>query len=678
MKVLSPDLFDKKQVEMDGIRFKLAKRRILQKTYYPNGVVAFDTETYRGSCRLICLSECNMKGEVITSKYIMNPTFEEALRFLCHGIKKANLYRFAFNLDFDVQAVLKLHDDLEFHDQISKGYKVVYGKWELRWVRGKFFQIKDIKAKRSLMWTDLIPFYNLGLGKSAKTYLKEDIGKLEMDGERLNSDLKYWENNEAKIIEYCQVDAILTAKLGVLLINTILEEKLFLPRTLVSPASITKANIKRLEFSDLRYIPSTVIKIARKTYYGGRFEVFEKGCFKNTYLYDINSAYPNAVRRLPDMKDGVWVHEKTEWGDDVKIPKNPPTFGFYKVSVRIPAKIRICYLPVKRRDGIVTYPVGNFTGWYAWHDLDLARKFVIKVHESIEYRACCKSYRERKNKPRYEYPFMGFIKRLYERKKKLNKKTDPMNYNVIKITLNALYGCFLELKTYHELTDDGTERVVKEAGKLYNPVYGSWIASKCRRALFKDLPLAIRNKILAVHTDSLISKVKLDSYLKIGDNLGWWSLETSGKTIILGTGQYQIGDLVKSRGIPRGHVGDWFEFCRKHDDDVEVKIELKRMKKIRSCIIQDKDILLLNTMVPLIRTLNVNKDVKRTFLERMKFGDLLDKSFKSRPVHYSDECGFMPNLLKIMPLDGQYDKINALINQALMERDREKILAIKK
>ena len=80
------------------------------------------------------------------------------------------------------------------------------------------------------------------------------------------------------------------------------------------PGSVATSLFKRegikqhLEHTDPARLDAT-----RRGYFGGRFEVAKFGHYQgNVYEYDINSAYPAAMRYLPSLSNGTWVFNKTK------------------------------------------------------------------------------------------------------------------------------------------------------------------------------------------------------------------------------------------------------------------------------------------------------------------------------------------------------------------------------
>ena len=82
----------------NGLKIK-NRRQFIKRKYKCENILAFDTETYHGYCKLICCSG---------GKKVLNPTFYQCIKFLFYLANKSNIYRFFYNLDFDFSSILKL------------------------------------------------------------------------------------------------------------------------------------------------------------------------------------------------------------------------------------------------------------------------------------------------------------------------------------------------------------------------------------------------------------------------------------------------------------------------------------------------------------------------------------------------------------------------------------------
>lgn len=595
------------------------RRQFITSKYECNDVIAFDSETLFGNCKLLCSSDSKI------SRHILNPNFNDCLKFLFYKADSKGIYRFFYNIDFDISAILKLYskesnENIEFIDKISKGIEVQYGKYKMKWIRSKMFILKHITRKRSVIFTDLFNFFKMGLDKTTKKYIK--IGKSkEINPKSLNVSKDYWEYNIEKIIDYCKRDCQITRELGLILISTIKKSKINLPKFLTTPASLSKQFFRNnCYIPSVFNIPSRILEIAYKCYFGGRFEMFIKGFQKEMYLYDIVSQYPSFIKDLPDLKNGYWKKcDKKEFNSKSFFWKNKQKLGYFLVKVNIPSNYRIPTIPINLNGMVNIFPNGIYTTWATWYDLQLIHKFIEKYYYGYYF---VKSVNNKKI-------FEKSIDFLFEKKENINKKKEPLLYNILKLTMNALYGCFIERnENYNEKLDC----FEIQCGVLFNSIYASQITSFGRWSVLKDIKRSDYKYIIAIHTDSIITNKEL-KYLDIGKELGQWNLEKKGKGIIINTGMYQIDKLIKTRGIPKVYIKDWFRFSNKNKDKESIMFYIKHMKKIRECIVQDKSLTFLNTMQKRKRSVSVNSDIKRTWERKIdNFYDISHYSIISLPL----------------------------------------------
>lgn len=586
-------------------KFKIINNsRVLNFKREYNETICFDTETYKGKCKLIADSN---------KRYVLNPTFKECLDFMFFRGSRSKIYRFFFNIDFDISAILKIWNNISQIKKLIKGKNVMYGKYKLFWLKGIMFKIT--KGHKTVVFTDLFKFFKISLDKAIEKYTTES-GKDAIDGNLLNTSLKYWNLNLYKIIDYCIKDSILTNKLAMLLLNSLNKSKVSLPKLMCSSGSIAKSDFRtNCYIPNLENIPKGIVQIAYNTYFGGKFEVMNRGYFKKMYLYDINSQYPSFIQYLPNLNNGLW-----------KIINNiskTPVIGYYLVNLVIPEYQHISTIPYKMKNGLILNVIGNIKNkWLSWFDLDLMREFITKICFGIEFRARYKFSECNSEQLKYNYPFYNRIN-FHFKKKQQYKNNDDMMYQIHKLTMNSFYGCCIE----RHLKEKNSS-----VGKLFNPIYASQTTSFGRWSVIRELNEQLQKHILAIHTDSIITDKPIE--LIQNSTIGNWNLEKKGKGVIIGSGLYQIDDLCKSRGIPKKYIeNNWLNFLEKNREKTKIEMKFKHMRKISECLVREKNLLLLNTFQLKKRSINVNSDLKRCWSVRFEnFSQLLD--FNINSLHY--------------------------------------------
>lgn len=590
----------------DGIIIK-NNRRFLKRSIEMNDCISYDSETYKGFCKLLASS----KG-----KYILNPTFKECLDFLYSNCRYKQTYHFFFNIDFDISAIIKLaRADFsslkEFNIFLKKllaGNQVIFQDYKITWIKEKLFVLK--KNKKNIYFTDINNFLHMKLDKAIKEYVDNTLSKDKISGKLLNESLDYWNQNLDDIIKYCIKDCILTNKLGKVLIDNIEKAGIELPRFLISSASLSKQHFRlHCKIPSIHYIPKCVLQASYDSYAGGRFEIFKRGYFKNAYLYDIVSEYPTKIRDLPSLKYGYW--------NRVNSVNKKEVIGFYKARIFIPPEVEISPMVFTKND-VNLWITGYQEAWFTWYDLDLMRKDIIEIVIGYEYISNHYEY----------YPFREVIDDLAFKKEKYKAENNKIMILPVKLTMNAFYGTTLEK---HEKILKNGKKII-EGGVLFNPVYASIITSYGRWRLMKDIKPINYKHILAFHTDSVISKIKLKE-LEIGTSLGKWSLEASGKCLIINTGMYQISNKkCKSRGIPHKFIKNWFKFASQNKDIAIKEFKKEKMIKIREALKQDKHLARLNLMDNVKRSVDINSDKKRTWNGKFEnFKELSCKTIDSLP-----------------------------------------------
>lgn len=259
-----------------------------------------------------------------------------------------------------------------------------------------------------------------------------------------------------------------------------------------------------------------LIDHGNRAYYGGRFEVTRTGEIGKCWEYDINSAYPAALRSLPCLTHGTWQKAAPLW------LANAPPGALFVADVHFihPETNPLCGLPVRGKEGFLAWPIeGNGTYWST--ELRSAERLGAR----LTYKGGWRYVRHCTCQP------FAWVDDLYQERRRLGKATAGYP---IKLGLNSLYG--------------------KLAQRIGNPRYGNFvwaglITAHCRAALNEAICQA-PDDIVMLATDALVSRKPLA--LPEGEGLGEWEGQHHDRLFIVQPGLYwsghRKGDKRKTRG----------------------------------------------------------------------------------------------------------------------------------
>jgi hypothetical protein len=216
-------------------------------------------------------------------------------------------------------------------------------------------------------------------------------------------------------------------------------------------------------------IPPWFAEAARMSYFGGWFEIFMHGIVEgNSHEYDINSAYPSVIARLPCLLHGSYSH-------GVGIPPR----GSERSLTLVYASVWSPGMPDGGRDqhigamlhrdghGRILRPMAT-EGWFWWDELQASQRAGLikrldnrgkqKVQRWVSYEPCdCP-------------PPMSGIAGLYDKRLAVGKKS-PLGKGA-KLVYNSGYGKFAQ-----SIGDP----------IFGNPVYASRITAGCRTRILEAI-----------------------------------------------------------------------------------------------------------------------------------------------------------------------------------------------
>lgn len=275
-------------------------------------------------------------------------------------------------------------------------------------------------------------------------------------------------------------------------------------------------------------IGGTLPAMASRAYYGGRFETTRHGpvqapdhgvygpnrCY--LYEYDIRSAYPAEMVKLPCLEHGRWMSATPR--ELARLPDDALFIAPVVFKHAFAGRANLCGLPVRQKDGRIMWPVeGNGVYWST--ELRAAALLGCRVRYSgpgwVFVRGCdCR-------------PF-DWLERLYRYRQSLG---GSLKGYPIKLGINGTYG-----------------KLVQRVGapKWANLIWGGLITAGTRGQLMRAAAYD-PEAIVMMATDGLFSRAPLP--LDIGSDLGQWEVSRHERLLIVQPGVYFGASRPKTRGV---------------------------------------------------------------------------------------------------------------------------------
>ena len=314
------------------------------------------------------------------------------------------------------------------------------------------------------------------------------------------------------------------------------------------PGAIASALLKREGIPKARAkCPDPVALAGRFAYAGGRFEVIRFGSVDRTdsvpaaYEYDINSAYPAALRDVPNLQRGHWAHFDHD-------PGSHP-FAVYHIDYTdrdyIPSRPHPLFC--RRSNGAIAYPP-YVQGWYWSPEVDMLRDYcrhrkgkAMRVIEAWVFVADNED----------DKPF-AFIDGLYAMRRALKLAKDGAESG-LKQGLNSLYGKLAQQVGYRPAHHEVPERIPP----FHQLEWAGYVTSHCRAKVFRAAMQDL-DSVIAFETDALFTSKPLD--LPLGSNLGEWEGTEFASLAYVQSGLYFARSMsgqvrtAKTRGIDLGSL----------------------------------------------------------------------------------------------------------------------------
>lgn len=510
----------------------------------------------------------NSNGEALRagrSKYLStNKLFEFALTRNVPGTINV-IYGAGYDFNMWLRDVPR-----ETLEVLYKTGEVGWGEYWIKWRPGKTFHIGRRGTKETVLFYDVISFFQCAFVEACDSYLGDRFAHRDLIVK--NKMLRGSFTDE----DLAEIETYMSAELEnlVSLMNE-LRERLHRAGLKIGrwdgPGAIAVTMFTEHSIKDhLRRTEATESLAVRMAYFGGRFEVCKTGYSKQTiYEYDINSAYPWAFRDVPSMAGGKW----TETDGYV----DPGTdFALYYVHFEGLVQNETMPYPLPHRipNGNVVFP-RHTTGWYWGPEIAVTKKYVEKYGGSLVVE------KSRTFTPVTDVKPFAFITEMFEKRRELKKAKDGAHVG-IKLGLNSMYG-----KTAQQV---GWERTVKE---LRLPPYhqlewAGYGTSRCRAAVY-DAVLQDLSAVVSFETDAMFTTRRLT--VIEGEGLGEWEYTVFTDMAVLQSGTYFAhefnGTVVdKSRGVDRGELSFDQAYAALRDKQLTIPAKLTRFNGLGIALAQ--------------------------------------------------------------------------------------------
>lgn len=406
--------------------------------------------------------------------------------------------------------------------------------YRLSWRKGKCFSV--MADGQFFMFFDVVSFFQKSFVKACREYLGDRFVNEDMIAENKMLRSGFRAKDLEDIIRYNDAELV-----NLVMLMDELRARLYKvglkPSRWDGPGAVAVALFQRERVKEhITPLPPGVQEAAQYAYFGGRFEDFQYGSYHGTVIeYDLNSAYPSAMRELPSLAAGRWEYIEGE-------PKEHIHFGMWNITYDGETNPNWPQpFPHREHGGQTSYP-DEVIGWYWSPEYYAARDYCEKWGGQITVHGVWYWVEDEPIRP------FEFVEAIYAERQKLKAAKDGAHVG-IKLALNSMYG-----KTAQQVGWRDTKDGVK-IPPYHNLAWAGYTTAHCRAQILRAItqnPAAI----VASETDAVFTLEPLD--LPLGEELGAWGQVTFDSLCYVQSGTYfgiSDGEEVnKSRGFDRGEL----------------------------------------------------------------------------------------------------------------------------
>ena len=590
-----------------------------------------------------------------------------------------------YNLDFDANVILS-HLPRNVVNHIAIFGKDVWDGYEITFLRGKLLCIRDEQKHKYEHFDVAHIFFQTGgsLDGALQAWLGRRKRNEKVDVKQFGN-VEYLKAHWADIVKYAKADAEDVRDLwrGFSRVAEPLEIPCLRPFSTGFLAE-QRYNVEFRKDGNVKpgFVSRELQEFAWKSYRGGRFEVIERGHIENVASYDINSAYPNVLRTLPDPSTVWWTRNTSPSFVQLELAD----YGFVEAVVSTDPGRPLQPFAI-RRAGRLTFPVLDDYVVNA-----TLPEFLYAVQSGLvtdfKVTDAWLGYADETT----TYPF-EFIDAIYAKRQELKKAGNTKAQNVLKIIINSMYGKLAQLTKVTEQTppdgeawrdhwlwhpiemfpqhlrdwleDEGiTLHHSVKAGAYFNPMLASYVTGLTRLQLLRTaIDEGLENETVLLATDSITFRTtRRDELVRNvhASDLGAWSLDARGSMFVVGSGVYELTEAdgtVKARtrgfepgiGVYSASMGTTLrEAAENAIYDSEkgewvVPISNNRPIKLPEAIWRNIDLAEVGVFRSYPRGLSAGMDQKRLWPRGryVTYRELLNGSERSEPLRWRGDCAIL-------------------------------------
>lgn len=451
----------------------------------------------------------------------------DCLRFISStGLVDSQVIHVSFAFKFDVNMLVQDFPKSKVQQLKTEGACWVE-EFRLEFLPSKWFRIWDSVRHINIVIYDIFTYFMSSAVKAWKEYLGNDPRVEQVSKGKDRRDSFVYEELETLIRPYFRLELELYVCLVERLREYLATADIY-PKQWYGPGTIA-GQLLRTRTKNLirRDLPEEVLEASQYAYFGGRFEQFKTGSYKGpVYSYDIRSAYPHALRLLPDLHTGEWVHSLGEPETLVDFALYRISFDYDKSGAPFHGRSHIPMpFPFRDTKTQIHYP-NKVSGWYWGCEVRAAKEwFRFDISESYVFETSDDSR-----------PF-AFLEEMYQTRRQWKSDGNQAQL-ALKLGLNSIYGKLAQRVGWDE------ER--NEPPRWHQLEYAGFATAYCRSMVYRAI-MQNPMSIIAVETDGLFSLEPLN--LPLGSELGKWEAEYYDGIVYVQSGVYWLSRWKPHRGF---------------------------------------------------------------------------------------------------------------------------------